>query len=222
MSKKYLSTLTLFTSLIAGYANAQSNLQESINDVSHRWATISYQTPEHDKEAAFDILEKSAAQVSASFPGKAEPLVWQAIVLSSSAKAEGGLGALNKVKQARQLLLDAEKIDPAALDGSIYSSLGSLYAKVPGWPIAFGDKKKAAEYFQKALAIDPDNIDTNYFYADLLTDQGEYANAVQHLKKAIAAPARPGRADADGGRRQEAQRMLEEIKQKFGNKFAAA
>jgi len=39
------------------------------------------------------------------------------------------------------------------LNGSVYNSLGSLYAKVPGWPLGFGDKKKAQAYFEKALAI---------------------------------------------------------------------
>ena len=36
-------------------------------------------------------------------------------------------------------------IDPKALDGSAYASLGSLFYQVPGWPIGFGDDKKAAE-----------------------------------------------------------------------------
>lgn len=220
MSNESLSTLILLAALVAGNAHAQTGLQESISDIAHRWANISYQTPEKNQEAAFDALATNAAQVASAFPGKAEPLVWQAIVLSSEAKAQGGLGALSKVKAARELLLAAEKIDPNALDGSIYGSLGSLYAKVPGWPVGFGDKKKAVEYFQKALAINPDSIDANYFYADLLADQGDYANAVQHLEKAIAAPPRPGRADADAGRRKDAQQMLEAIKQKHRDKIA--
>jgi len=221
MNRKSIATILLLAALNGAAFAAQPSLDEAIADVSHRWAKVSYQTPDADKEAAFRTLIAGAQQVSLSYPGKAEPLVWQAIVLASAAKAEGGLGALGKVKEARELLLTAEKINPTALDGSVYNSLGSLYAKVPGWPIAFGDKKKAREYLEKALAINPNGIDPNYFYADLLIEQGEYAKAADHLKRALAAPARPGREDADSGRRQEVTHLLENLRQKHGDQLAS-
>jgi len=220
MFRKSIATLVLLAGLNAAALAAQSPLDDAIADVGHRWATISYRTPEAQREAAFGPLIAQAQHVSQAFPGRAEPLIWQAIVLSSAAKAEGGLGALSKVKQARDLLLTAEKINPTALNGSVYNSLGSLYAKVPRWPIGFGDKKKAKDYFEKALAINPDGIDPHYFYADMLADQGEYALAAEHLKRALAAPARPGREDADAGRRQEAQHLLESLRQQHGDQLA--
>lgn len=196
-------------------------MEDAIADLAHRWARIYYQVPDGEKEAAYRGALGQAQQTVLAFPGRAEPLVWQAILLSSQAKAEGGLGALSKVKEARELLLAAEKINPTALDGSVYNSLGSLYAKVPGWPIGFGDKKKAREYLEKALALNPKGIDPNYFYADLLADQGEYVKAVAHLNRALAAPPRPGREDADAGRRKEATQLLNSIQQKYGDQLAA-
>jgi len=220
MFRKSIATLFLFSVLNAsGYA-APSNLDDAVSDIGHRWAAITYQTPGNEKQAAFNGLIANAKQVSESFPNRAEPLIWQAIVLSSAAKVEGGLGALSKVKEAGDDLLIADKIDPNALNGSIYNSLGSLYAKVPGWPIGFGDKKKAREYFEKALTINPDGIDPNYFYADLLADQGEYAKAAEHLKRALAAPPRAGREDADNGRRREVENLLETIKKQHGEQLA--
>lgn len=145
------------------------------------------------------------------YPDRAEPLVWLGIVESSAARFKGGLGALKLAKDARQQLLAAEKIDPNALNGSIYTSLGSLYAKVPGWPIGFGDKDKARGYFQKALAINPDGIDPNYFYGDFLHDSGDDVLARKYLEKALAAPGRPGRADADAARRQEVKAALAQL-----------
>lgn len=220
MFRKSIVAFFLFAALnVAGQA-AQVNLEDAIAEVGHRWAKVSYQTPDAEKEAAFRTLIADAQKVAQSFPDRAEPLIWQAIVLASAAKAEGGLGALGKVKEARDYLLAAEKINPNALNGSIYNSLGSLYAKVPGWPIGFGDKKKAKDYLEKALAINPNGIDPNYFYADLLADQGEYAKAAEHLKRALAAPARPGREDADSGRRQDAAALLETLRQKHGDQLA--
>ena len=199
---------------------AEPQLDATISDLGHRWAKISYATPDAEKDAAFEALIGSAKQAAQRFPDKAEPLIWQAIVLASAAKTEGGLTALRKVKEARDLLLSAEAIDATAMDGSIYGSLGSLYAKVPGWPIGFGDKKKARAYLEKALAIDAANIDTNFFYADLLADQGEYAKSAEHLKRALAAPARPGREDADAGRRRDASDLLATLKEKHGDQLA--
>ena len=220
MFRKSIATLVLFASLNAAGLAAQPTLEDAIADVGHRWAKVSYQTPEAGREAAFAPLITQAQQLAQAYPGRAEPLIWQAIVLASAAKAEGGLGGLSKAKEARDCLLAAEKINPAALNGSVYNSLGSLYAKVPGWPLGFGDKKKAQAYFEKALAINPNGIDPHYFYADLLADQGEYAQAADHLKRALAAPARPGRDDADAGRRQEALHLLESLRQKHGDQLA--
>jgi len=221
MYRKTIATLFLLAGLHNLAQAVPANLDDAIFDVAHRWAKVTYQTPEAERETAFNGVIAEARQVAQAYPGRAEPLVWQAIVLSSAAKAQGGLGALGKVKEARDLLLAAEKINPTALDGSVYNSLGSLYAKVPGWPVAFGDKKKAREYLEKALAINPNGIDPNYFYADLLADQGEYAKAAEHLKRALAAPARPHREDADAGRRQDVQQLLDSIRQKHGDQLAS-
>jgi len=135
-------------------------------------------------------------------------------------KAEGGFGALGKAKAARDTLLAAKAIDPPAMGGAVYSTLGSLYAKVPGWPIGFGDKKKARGLFEKALAIDPAGIDANFFYADFLDDQGEYRDAALHLQRGIVAPARAGREDADAGRRAEAVALLSTLREKHATDTA--
>jgi len=221
MFRKSIAAVVLIVGLNSAVFAVQSNLDESIADLAHRWAKASYQTPDNQKEASFRDLIATAQQLTQNFPGKAEPLIWQAIVLSTAAKVNGGLGALGMAKDARDLLLAAEKINPASLDGSIYNSLGSLYAKVPGWPIGFGDKKKAREYFEKALAINPKGIDINYFYGDFLADQGEYAKAAEHLKLALAATPRPGREDSDAGRREEITHLLEMLKQKHGDQLAS-
>jgi hypothetical protein len=65
-------------------------------------------------------------------PNMAETLVWEGIALSSEAGAKGGLGALSLAKEAKQLLEESLKLDDKALNGSAYTSLATLYAKVPG------------------------------------------------------------------------------------------
>lgn len=208
------SSLALLATLSC-HVWADQPLPVDVASIAHRWAHIYYLTPEKDSESAFRQLADDADQLVKARPGQAEPMVWEAIVLASYAKVEGGLGALGKAKQAKDLLLSARKIDPNTLNGSIYTSLGSLYDKVPGWPIGFGDKKEARANFEKAIQVNPQGIDANFFYADFLARQGEFSKALEYVQKALVAPARPGREDADAGRHKEAEQLLLVIKNKI-------
>lgn len=213
---KALIYAPLAATLLAFGVQAQTqSLDVGLAEVQSAWATANYATPAGEpKIAAFEALSKRADALAKAYPGRAEPLIWQGIVLSTYAGAKGGLGALGLAKRSRAALEAALKIDPDALQGSAYTSLGTLYYKVPGFPLGFGDKKKARQYLEHALAINPDGIDANYFYGEFLFAQDEYAQALAHLKKALAAPARPGRADADEGRRNEIRDLLATVQTK--------
>lgn len=210
---RLLATTTLCAAALTAVA-ATGPMQPQIVDIEHQWAHINYQVPADSKDDAFAQLQKKADAVAANYPDRAEPKVWEAIVLSTHAGVHGGLGALSMVRKARNLLLAAEKIDPDTLDGSIYTSLGSLYYQVPGWPLGFGDDDKAKVYLKKALAINPDGIDSNYFYGDYLFHQGDYDAARAALDKALQAPARPDRPLADKGRRAQIRTLLGKIQAK--------
>ena len=194
---------------------ADERLDSDIARIQHDWAKANYQTPKDGQESAFKNLTEQAHQVTVNNPNAPEALIWEGITYSGYAKAKGGIGALKLAEKARDLLLAAEKINPHALQGSAYTSLGSLYYKVPSWPIGFGDKKKAKTYLEKALQANPTGIDPNYFYADFLNEQGEYSKAVEYYKKALAATPRTGREDADAGRRREAEDALHVVEAKI-------
>lgn len=200
----------LFTLLLALPASAVG-LEEDLLELQQRWARIQYETPEDDREKAFEALADDAADLVARFPGRAEPLIWEGIILSTYAGAKGGFGALGLVKKARRRLEAALDLDKLALQGSAYTSLGSLYHKVPGWPLGYGDDEKAEAYLRKALNINPAGIDPNFFFAEFLVDRGEPDRARVYLNKALEAPARPGRERADEGRREEARHLLEKL-----------
>ena len=183
-------------------------VDDAVSAVQRDWETIRYQTPDADKVRRFETLSAKAHDTSAAFAQRSEPLIWEGIVLSSLAAEKGGLGALSLVKQAKALYERAIEIDGKALDGSAYASLGVLYHKVPGWPIGFGDKAKAEALLKQALSLNPDGIDPNFFYGELLLDTGRTDAAVAHLERALQAPPRPGRALADAGRREEIKALL--------------
>lgn len=187
------------------------NGQAQLHQLQTRWAEINYQTPEKQREEAFAKLVTQADAALASEPKAPELLIWRGIILSTEAGAKGGLGALGLVKEAKASLEQALAIDPQALAGSAYTSLGSLYYQVPGWPIGFGDDKEAEKMLKQALAINPDGIDPNYFYGDFLQRQKRYEESRAALEKALAAEDRPGRELADQGRRAEATALLQQV-----------
>ena len=184
---------------------------EVIRPVQDQWAEIKYRVAEKQQADRYEQLAQKSRQLVDANPGMAEVLVWDGIVLSSEAGARGGLGALSLAKDAKQRFEEALKINDKVLQGSAYTSLATLYAKVPGWPIGFGDKEKAETYFKRSLAINPDGIDPNFFYAEYLAERDRNAEARQFLEKALKAAPRPGRELADKGRREEIRALLERL-----------
>ena len=215
--KRFWTIIGLAGALQFAGGAVAATLDEDIHELQTKWAHIKYQTTEGRQDEAFVRLTERAEQIEALYADRAEPKIWHAIILSTHAGTSGGFSALGKVKRARALLEDAERIDPNALDGSVYTSLGSLYYQVPGWPIGFGNDKKAEQYLKKALALNPEGIDPNYFYGDFLRDQDRYAEAVTYLNKAIGAPPRAGRPVADAGRRDEARAALATVQAKLAD-----
>ena len=211
MKRLFVVGLLAFTPLT--WALDQAGTQQ-LAALQQRWAQIQYQTPKDKRADAFEKLSADASALVHQHPGSAEPLIWDGIINSSWAGAIGGLSALGKVKAAKASLEQAIEMEPTALEGSAYTSLGTLYDQVPGWPIGFGDSDKADALLRKALQINPNGIDSNYFWADHLYRQKRYAEATAALQKARQAPPRPGRELADQGRRGDIDALLKAIKDK--------
>jgi len=210
---KTLFALGLWLTLAADPAAA--DVGEDVQRLQHRWAEVNYQLEGKTQVTAFEQLVTDAERVTAAHPDSAEALIWSGIIKSSFAGAQGGLGAMKLAKASRAELEAALGIDPDALQGSAYTSLGTLYFKVPGWPLGFGDEQKAEELLRKALALNPDGIDPNYFLADFLIGQKRYAEAEEALLKAQQASPRPGRPLADAGRQEEIQLALLKVRDKL-------
>jgi tetratricopeptide (TPR) repeat protein len=206
--RRSLLALTAATLCMPSLSVHASTVDAAVAELQREWETIRYQAPASERERRFEVLAAKAHAVSESFAGRSEPLVWEGIIVSSWAGERGGLGALGLVKQAKALYETAIQLDGNVLDGSAYSSLGVLYYKVPGWPLGFGDKAKAQALLQKALAINPQGIDANYFYGEFLLEARRADEAAAYLERALQAPPRPGRPLADSGRRDEARALL--------------
>lgn len=188
---------------------ADTGFEAELSAIQQEFDAANFQTSgKRERRAAFDALVEHASAFSARYPDRAEAVAWNGIVLSTYAGEVSAMSAMKYAKAARDALLEAERIDPTSLRGGIYASLGALYSKVPGGFLGFGEDDIAAEYFVKALEIDPDNIDSNYFYGEFLIEQGDLAEATTVLARALDAPLVEDRPVLDAGRRAEIRTLL--------------
>jgi tetratricopeptide (TPR) repeat protein len=199
------------------FAAPDAYFDDELRSLQQAWAHVNYQVPAGEaRTKAFDQLEKRAEKFTHDHPDRAEALIWEAIIESSYAGAKGGLGALSLCREARGNLEAALKLDPKALDGSAYTSLGTLYYKVPRFPLGFGDDEKAEQLLKTALELNPAGIDPNYFYAEFLFEHDRYQEALQYVARAAKAPARPCRESADKGRRAEVESLRQKVQARLG------
>lgn len=213
---KLKTAIFLLSVIVSGFWSVQSIAADTTElfHLQQRWAEVNYQMDGKAQLTAFAQLAEEIEALSTEQQSSAEVWIWKGIIKSTYAGAKGGLGALGLAKEAKADLEYSVDLDPEALGGSAYTSLGTLYHSVPGWPVGFGDEDTAEELLRKAIALNPEGIDTNYFYGTYLMDEKRYVEAEKYLLQAQLAPARPSRPVADSGRQREISEALELLREK--------
>lgn len=184
------------------------SLSDSLQSIESEWASIYYSSAAQKSESSYSRLLEKTINLAKQYPSKAEPLILEAIIKASSADNQDAVTALNAIHEARDLLLKAIEINPGAMDGSAYVTLGTLYYMAPQWPIAFGDTTTAQKMLETALKINPNGMDSNYFYGDFLLSTNKLNEAEKYFSKAIATPLRPTQHFADSKLKEEAKKAL--------------
>ena len=190
------------------------NLNDSLQSIESKWASIYYGTPKQKRGPEYCRLLERTSNLSRQHPKHAEPIILEAIIMASNADHQDAVSALESIHNARDLLIKAIEINPQAMNGSAYVTLGTLYYMVPKWPIAFGDEATAQKMLQTALKINPDGIDSNYFYGDFLLSNNRLNEAEKYFKRAIAIPAREEQFYADNQLKEDAKLALESTKER--------
>ena len=203
-----LATAGTGPALAAG-SSADASAPSDASSIASEWADITYKLPEKERADALKALDERADAAVAARPDDADLLTWSGIVSASYAGAKGGLGALGAAKRARRELEAAMAIDPDALDGGARSSLGTLYDKVPGWPVGFGDDDEAETLLSESATLHPDDVNAQYFWADYLASHDRADEARTVFERAATIPVRPDSRTADEGRQGEIREALQ-------------
>ncbi len=205
----YVAILLLFSGLLCA-----EPLDVAVQQLESDWAKVYYTQSDQQQRQSLNRLIDRARNLSQQFPDSAETKIWHAVLLSTQAANLAPLDALLALDKAKALLEQSIKQKPTAMKGAAYVTLGTLYFMAPGWPVSFGDDSKAEKMLKKGLQLSPEGIDSNYFYAKFLLDQGKEKAALKHLKRALHAPLRKNQRFADLQLKQEALATLNNNQQK--------
>ena len=82
--------------------------------------------------------------------------------------------------------------------------------------MSFGDNEKALRYLRRALELEPEGMDPNYFMGDFLLETGHAAAALQYLDMAEMASRRLPASSVVTGRRSEIAQAIEKAHKRLG------
>jgi tetratricopeptide (TPR) repeat protein len=147
----------------------------------------------HGKEG-WDLAERAVARN----PNDAAGHFWAAVTMGNYSLSLGIVRAISQGIEGkfRHHISEAERLDPRYGRGSVQNAWGGYYLSLP-WPKR--DVKKAAEYLGKALQVNPYNLRTRVFLAQLNLREDRPAEAKRLLDEVLQA--KPGRYDAPEERR---------------------
>ncbi len=186
-SLKYVFTSTVIGALLCTSAVAET---QRVDDLSKQWQQAAFVVAPEFRSRELHQLSQVAKSALLEDPNNPELLAWSGIISASYAGARGGLHALKAARNARDTLEQALALDPDALNGGAATSLGTLYHRVPGWPLGFGDPKKAEKLLSDSAHKFTDNLAVQYFYGDFLMSRNRYAEARAVYSSARLIPVR--------------------------------
>jgi len=207
-----LLTFVVSISLASARTVQAETLDESLLSVENRWAEAAYKTDGQQQGKALKNLLSEVRGLHEAHPNRAEAAAWHGIVARTYMDVRG---SMRLAREARDALLSAESMDPLILDGLVYANLGALYSRVSPSLGGFGNKTRGIGYLWKAIVVDPEGIDSNYLYAQVLLAEKDYDAARDALIRAKEAPARIDHPEADRARKLEVENLLAMVERRL-------
>ena len=188
-------------------------MDDAVTELQRDWEVIRYQTPAAEREKRFEALVAKAHKVSEQLrrPHRAAGVGRHHRQLAGPARRAAWARSAWP-SRPRRCTSRPCRSTPRALDGSAYNSLGVLYYKVPGWPLGFGDKAKAASCCRRRWRSTRRASTPTSSTPSTWSRPTTQTEAVTYLERALQAPPRPGRQIADTGRREEVRALLAKVK----------
>ena len=212
----YILVLLFATAVSAsGTAHARS-VDEALHDIENRWAHAVYEATGREKSKALVALLQDVRKFASGHADNPAAAAWHGVVARECTQSHCRSNPSKLRREARDALQKAESLKPGALGGLVYAHLGALYTDAPSAFGGFGSKVRGIGYMWKAIIVDPDGLDANYLYAELLIGEDRFGEARDILLRASSAGVRPDHERADIGRQRQAQVLLRKVEARLG------
>ena len=162
--------------------------------------------PQSERKQDLERGIAAAEQTIALRVDRAEGHFWKAANMGALAESFGlrqGIKYRGAIKESLEVVL---RLDPAFQYGSADRALGRWYLKVPG--LFGGNKKKSEDHLRKSLTYNPNSHSSRFFLAETLLAMDRDAEAIEELKKILAAPLDPDWGPEDREFKQKAESLL--------------
>jgi tetratricopeptide (TPR) repeat protein len=190
----------------------ESRLADNPMDFESAWklARAAYWLGEHDSQPqrrkALERGVEAGRLATKLAPDRPEGHFWMAASMGLLAESFGlrqGLRYRGPIKTALETVL---RIDPAYQHGSADRALGRWYFKVPG--LFGGSKERSEQHLRTSLKYNPDSTASHYFLAETLFELDRDTEAIEELRKVIAAPLDPAWGPEDRDFKAKAEQLL--------------
>lgn len=145
-----------------------------------------YVKDENTQKEIFLEAATVAKQAAEQFPDCGPCHFWTAINMALYGQTVGAFKMLFTLGEIKERLEKSAELDPRHALGGPYRVLGTIYQELPG--IIGGDVEKAAEYFEKAIALLPQEPLNYLALVKLLSDQGNKEKALLKAQEALSRP----------------------------------
>ncbi|MFZ5924749.1 MAG: tetratricopeptide repeat protein [Bacillota bacterium] len=172
---------------------------------------IGGKSPRENKLATYEKAKDYAERATKANPSGLDGWYWYGLAIGRWGETRGILQSLSMAGPMRDALEKAIKIDPNHAPS--YHVLACLYRELPG-VISFGNINKALEYFEKAIALNPNDVGLRLDTAKAFIKKKDYAKAREHLNYLLTLPNDPEDPASDEESKEEARKLLKSIEGK--------
>ena len=160
---------------------------EVLSELARAWFLLGEFRARNDRErlAAYDRGRESGRRAVAAAPRSERAHVWYALNSARWAGTRGIMRAAAVVPTLREEAATILSLNPASVEG--HTLAGGLAAELP--TMLGGDRARAEDHFQKALAADPRRTGTRVELARLYVAMRRYADAERELTRVLDEPA---------------------------------
>ena len=210
--------LMLLLAMVATSATAAraSTVDEALTDIEQRWAGAVFESKGRQQNKALATLLSDVRELASTHGENPKAVAWHGIIAHECVRNHCKSNSSSLRREARDALLKAESLGPGPLRSLVYGNLGGLYAHTSSNFGGFGSKVRGIGYMWKAIVVDPEGLDANYLYAELLVDEKRYRDAHDVLLKASTTIVRPEHERADRGRRAQVLALLRRVESELG------